>query len=419
LAVFFYNIFISLFRAAIIISSPWNAKAKKWSEGRKNIFPKIKSALNSNQSPIIWIHCSSVGEFEQGRPIIERIKTQNSTHKIFLTFFSPSGYEANKNYKEADFIFYLPMDSAENAKKFLNLVNPLFVIWVKYDYWFYYLKEIHKRKINCILISAVFRKQQSFFKWYGSLQRKMVSCFTHLFVQNKESKELLKTIGIENCTVSGDSRFDRVIEIAERFEPIPSIEQFIGASKSIVAGSTWKEDEEALKKAFDEINDPDLKLIIAPHEVGITRIEGLKTFFPHSQKFSQLTSNQQPVTGNILIIDNIGMLSRLYNYGYITYVGGGFTNDGVHNVLEAAVYGKPVIYGPNYIKYREAVELIAEEGGQCFSVPEELHDILISLLKKENEWSKNANASKNYVYKNKGATEKILQHIQEKRLLTS
>src|SRR5258705_3312741 len=309
LAVFFYTIFIGAFRAAVSISSIWNPKAKKWSAGRKNIFERIKGALNDDQSPVIWVHCSSVGEFEQGRPVIEKLKSEIPNSQFLVTFFSPSGYEANKNYKGADHVFYLPMDSRKNAKKFLDIVNPSFVLWIKYEYWYHYLREIRSRNINCLLISAVFRKDQSFFKWWGGLHRKMLSFFTHLFVQNEGSKMLLKTIGIENCSISGDTRFDSVIEIAERIEPIFSIEHFIGDSKCIVAGSTWKEDEEALKKTFDAINNRNLKLIIAPHEIDARRIEELEKLFPASKKFSQLTGNNDPVTSNVLIIDNIGMLS--------------------------------------------------------------------------------------------------------------
>jgi len=247
----------------------------------------------------------------------------------------------------------------------------------------------------------------------------MLSFFTYVFVQNEKSKQLVKAIGIDNCSVSGDTRFDRVIEIAESFQPIPPIEQFIGNAKTIVAGSTWKEDEEALKKSFELINDPNLKLIIAPHEIDITRINDLEKLFPRSQKFSQLTGDQPPATSKILIIDNIGMLSRLYKYGHITYVGGGFTKDGVHNVLEAAVYGKPVVFGPNYKKYREAVELIEVKGGESFSSAGELQYIFSSLLTRQEEWLRKSAAARNYVLRNKGATDRILQFIQEKRLLTN
>jgi 3-deoxy-D-manno-octulosonic-acid transferase len=389
-------------------------------EGRRNIFSKIKAALNDNRAPIIWMHCSSVGEFEQGKPIIERIRAQGTRYKIILTFFSPSGYEANKNYKGADFIFYLPMDSKKNAKKFLDIVQPSLVLWIKYEYWFYYLNEIRTRNINCLLISAVFRKDHSFFKWYGSLQRKMLSCFTHLFVQNDESRELLKTIGIENCTVNGDTRFDRVIEIAERFEEIPFIQKSIEGRRCIIAGSTWKEDEEILKSVWDKIKDRSLKLIIAPHEIHENRLKEVSAIFSEAIYFPGLAPGKwEKTSAEVIVINSIGLLSRLYNYADITYVGGGFTKDGVHNVLEAAVYGKPVIFGPNYKKYREAVELIDNGGGESFSTPIHLKNIFTSLLYKNDEYLRRSKASKNYVRKNKGATEKILQFIQEKRLLTS
>jgi len=417
LAVFLYNIFIFLFRAGIFFSSAWNPKAKKWLEGRKNIFEKIKVALTQNDAPVIWIHCSSTGEFEQGRPVIERLRAQGTGHRILLTFFSPSGFEANRNYKGADFIFYLPLDSAAHAKKFLDLVQPSFVLWVKYEYWYHYLKEIRKRNISCLLLSAVFRKDQSFFKWYGSLQRKMILFFEHVFVQNQGSAERLKKLGVKNCSVSGDTRFDRVIEIAEKFEPIPFIENSIEGSICIVAGSTWKEDEVMLKAVWEKMRDGALKLIIAPHEINEARINEISELFP-----AVLFSAPGPRTrtsSEVIIIDNVGMLSRLYKYGVITYVGGGFTNDGIHNVLEAAVYGKPVVFGPNYKKYREASELIAMGGGQSFSTERGLQNIFHTLMHNKEKYSQSCAASKNYVMQNKGATEKILQFIYEKRLLTS
>ncbi len=426
LFVFVYNIFLVLYRAGIGIASLWNPKAKKWLNGRSKIFTGLKSAIGNSKSKIIWIHCSSLGEFEQGRPVIERIKALSSGHKILLTFFSPSGYEVKKDNAGADYIFYMPMDSIKNAQKFLDLLNPSLILFIKYDYWYHYLNEIKKRRINCLLISAVFRKEQLFFKSYGVLQRKMLNCFTQIFVQNEESKKLLKTIGIQNCTVSGDTRFDTVIEIAEKFESIPIIEKFIGESKCIVAGSTWKQDEKALQEVFAELNDTNLKLIIAPHEIHKTHLDDLKKLFPQSFRFSELNQNPKPETGNpkattsnTLIIDSIGMLSRLYKYAYITYVGGGFTRDGVHNVLEAAVYGKPVVFGKNYKKYKEAIDLIESEAAKVFSNEEELYQILITLLNDKDDYRQKCHASKNYVLENKGATEKILGYIEENRLLTS
>lgn len=429
LPVFFYTIFLILYRTGINIASFWNPKAKKWLKGRKNLLEKIKSAIIGEQGKIIWFHCSSLGEFEQGRPVMERIRAQNTRHKILLTFFSPSGFEVRKDYEGADYIFYLPMDSKRNTKQFLDIVKPSLVVFVKYDYWYYYLSEIKKRKINCLLISAVFRKDQLFFKWPGVLQRKMLHCFTRIFVQNEESKKLLTTIGFQNSIVSGDTRFDCVIEIADKFEPIPFIEKFIGNSKSIVAGSTWKEDEEVLQKVLTELNDYNLKLIIAPHEIHESRLDELEKLFPRSIRFSNLARNAEPgtnnkphnggATGNILIIDNIGMLSRLYKYAYITYVGGGFTKDGIHNVLEAAVYRKPVVFGKNYKKYKEATDLIGYEAAKSFYNKDELFQILFTLLNDEEDYRQKCQASGNYIWKNKGATEIILRYIEENRLLTS
>lgn len=416
--IFLYNIFLVLYRATIRIAANWNIKARKWIDGRKNIFEKIQSSVQNSASPVIWVHCSSLGEFEQGRPVMEKLRVQVPGSRLFVTFFSPSGYEVKKNDAVADHIFYLPMDSKKNAAKFLDIIKPSLVIFVKYDYWYYYLDEIKKRKIRCLLISAVFRKEQSFFKWYGGLQRKMLGCFMQLFVQDKESKELLKKIGIENCTVSGDTRFDRVVEIAEKFEPIVSIEKILEGSKCIVAGSTWKEDEEVLKSAWNEIKSSQSKLIIAPHEIHPERLKELSMLFPGTVYFSSLVPGSK-TPADVIIIDNIGMLSRLYKYAHVTYVGGGFTKDGVHNVLEAAVYGKPVIFGPNYEKYKEATDLIAAGGAESITNKDELLRILFALFNHEDENRKRSECSKNYVMLNTGATERIIHYIQENRLLTS
>lgn len=419
MTVLFYNIFLWLYVIGIRIASLFDPKAKKWLEGRKNIFKKLKAAIPKKEK-IIWIHCSSLGEFEQGRPIMERLKSQGTKYKILLTFFSPSGYEVQKDYKGADWVFYLPMDGTGNAKRFLEIVNPSLVIFVKYDFWYFYLKKIKYNNIPLILISALFQKKSIFFKWYGSFQRKMLTRFDHLFVQNEESKNLLEKIGIKNnCTVSGDTRFDRVIEIAEKFEPIPLIEQFIGNNKCIVAGSTWKEDEKLLKKIFDEIKDLNLKLLIAPHEVNKKHLDDIKRLFPNAICFSELPANFSPLTTPHLIVDSIGLLSRLYKYADIDYVGGGLTSNGVHNVLEAAVYGKPVLHGPVYQKYHEAVELVESGGSIVIKNEIELKEKISFLLNNREEYLKRSEAAKNYVQENKGATGKILHHIQEKRLLTN
>jgi 3-deoxy-D-manno-octulosonic-acid transferase len=428
LAVFIYNIFLFFLKSGIHIASLFNTKANKWVKGRQNIFKKLEKTIPAGEQ-IIWMHCASLGEFEQGRPVMEKIKTQFPGYRILLTFFSPSGYETKKNYEGADWIFYLPLDGAKNAKRFLEIVHPSLVIFVKYEFWYYYLKKIKYRNIPLLLISALFRKDMSFFKWYGKLQRKMLSRFDHLFVQNEASKKLIDELGLAGiCSISGDTRFDRVIEIAEKFEPIPAIEQFIGKSKAIVAGSTWKEDEKVLRKAFTELNDPDLKLIIAPHEINETHLDELKKLFPQSIRFSELTRNPNPnsyrgETLNYLIIDNIGLLSRLYKYGYLTYVGGGLRLMGVHNVLEAAVYNKIVLFGPYYYKYSEAVALVLSGGGLSFNDEKKdgmmLKELISALLTDQSDYNYRNKAAGNFVQSNKGATEKIVRFIQEKRLLTN
>ncbi|MBL7739958.1 MAG: 3-deoxy-D-manno-octulosonic acid transferase [Chitinophagaceae bacterium] len=419
MGILLYNIFLVFLKAGIHGASLFNPKAKKWVTGRKDIFNRLTSVI-SQHDKVIWMHCASLGEFEQGRPLIEKLRTQYSGYKILLTFFSPSGYEVQKNYKGADWVFYLPADGPRNARRFLEIVNPSLVIFVKYEFWFYYLKKIKYRKAPLLLVSALFRQDTIFFKWYGGLQRKMLSRFDHLFVQNEDSKVLLNHIGLGDiCSVSGDTRFDRVIEISQKFQPIPVIEQFIGNDNAIIAGSTWREDEEVLQKVFSSIGNSSLKLIIAPHEIDEAHIDELKKLFPGCTLFSALsTGNKQPATSNILIIDNIGMLSRLYHYGYITFVGGSFRRSGVHNVLEAAVHGKPVLYGPVYEKYSEAIELIRSGGGICVNNAGEFSATIQRLLSNQVFYKDCAACSHHYVWKNKGATEKIIQFIQEKRLLT-
>ena len=417
MAIFFYNIFLFLYRASIGIALLWNDKAKLWTDGRKDIFDRLQSELGAQNSKLIWFHCSSLGEFEQGRPVLEKLKSKSPNSKFLLTFFSPSGYEVRKDYKGADWVFYLPLDSKTSAKTFFDIVNPSLVVFVKYDYWYYYLTECKKRSIPLLMVSAIFRKDQHFFKWYGNLHRKMLNCFTHFFVQDKESLQLLQSIHINNAVVAGDTRFDRVSEIAENFKPIEEIEKFCGSSQVLVAGSTWPGDENLIKDATTNFSN--LKIIIAPHEIHKEHIDQLKTIFPGAVLHSQLMANgSQPITSNCLIIDNIGMLSRLYHYGTITYVGGGF-NNGIHNTLEAAVYGKPVLFGPNYKKFKEAIGLIEAGGGICINSGSELSTILQKLIGNKNELESCNKNSNDFVKQNKGATEKILHYIEANRLLTN
>ena len=406
-----------LYRTAIRIASLWNNKAKLWLNGRKNIFDRLRAELQSQDSKIIWFHCSSLGEFEQGRPVIEKLKSQNPGFKFLLTFFSPSGYEIRKDYKGVDWVFYLPLDSKKNAKTFFDIVNLALAVFVKYDYWHYYLNECKKRKIPLLLISGIFRKEQPFFKWYGNLHRSMLNCFTHFFVQDKESLQLLQSININNATVAGDTRFDRVSEIAENFTPIKAIEKFCSGLPVLVAGSTWSEDEKLIKDAT--ANFPDLKIIIAPHEIHKEHINQLKSFFPDAVLYSQLrVQSPEAIISDHLIIDNIGMLSKLYHYSTIAYVGGGF-NKGIHNTIEAAVYGNPVLFGPNYKKFKEAIGLIENGGGICITSSNELSTILQKFLSDKTALELSSNNSFDFVKQNKGATEKILHYIEANRLLTN
>lgn len=366
----------------------------------------IAGSLANTDSPITWVHCSSLGEFEQGRPIIEKLRSRDPDSRIVLTFFSPSGYEIRKDFKGVDWVFYLPMDSKANAKKFIDIVRPSLVVFVKYDYWYYYLAECKKKQISLLMVSAIFRKEQAFFKWYGSLHRKMLKCFSHFFVQDKESSDLLNSVGINNVTVSGDTRFDRVNEIANNFKQIDEIEKFCSNSQVLVAGSTWPSDEKIIKEAITGLSN--LKVILAPHEIHNEHLNQLKQFFPQATLYSQLTTHHSP--SNILIIDNIGMLSRLYHYATITYIGGGF-DKGIHNTLEAAVYGKPVIFGPNYKKFKEAIGLIEAGGGISVNSSNEISSQLKDLLSDQKKLEETSKRSFDFVQKNKGATEKIMNMI--------
>lgn len=418
-----YRLFVWLYPLIARIIGLGNAKARLWVSGRKKLFERLSSAFYKNPHPVIWIHCSSLGEFEQGLPVLEGMKRSYPGHKILLTFFSPSGYEIRKNYQGADHIFYLPMDSPRNADRFLDIVQPSLVVFIKYEFWYYYLKEIRDREIPLLLVSGIFREGQPFFKWYGYLHRKMLTAFTCLLVQNAASARLLNSIGLtENVLISGDTRFDRVITIKNRFEPIPLIEQFCEGHATIVAGSTWTEDDEELDHFAN--THPETRWIIAPHAIESERLEECLRLYKHSMLYSayrHAVENGIPIPEriNVLIIDNMGMLSRLYHYATIGYIGGGFGDDGIHNILEAAVYRIPVIFGPVYDKYAEAEEMIDEGGAFVIEDALELEEQLQQLLQQKELYQKAAAAAGDYVQAKAGATEKVLGFIQEKRLLTS
>lgn len=378
--------------------------------GRK-AFPEWKT-----RTPCIWIHCASLGEFEQGRPVIESLREDYPDYKIVVTFFSPSGYEIRKNYNGADAVFYLPADSARNAKKFIEAVSPSLVVWIKYDYWYHYLTTLKTKKIPVLLVSGIFRESQPFFKWYGSLWRNMLSAFNHLFVQNEHSLHLIQPIVQKRVSANGDTRFDRVIDIAKEFKEIDIIKNFCGNSTVIVAGSTWEEDEAQLVHFVNA--RPEVKFIIAPHEITNTHLVDVQKKFKHSVLFSELIDNTSEAS-HVLIIDNIGMLSRIYKYATIAYVGGGFNSTGIHNILEAAVYGLPVVFGPVYEKFEEAKALVNLNAAFSFTNAPGLEKILKELLDDEAYLIKCGAVARNYVQANSGATKRIMDYIAENRLLTN
>lgn len=410
--VLMYNISVRLYKLVILIASLFNKKAKRWLEGRRDLFAKLQKAIG-NEGPVIWMHCASLGEFEQGRPVLEELRSQYPEHKLLLTFFSPSGYEIRKNYSGVDWVFYLPLDTKANAKRFIELVNPSLSIFVKYEYWYYYLHQLHQRNTPVILISAIFRENAPFFKWYGAVHRKMANYFYHLFVQNQESYDRITAIvPPDKITLAGDTRFDRVKTIADSFEPLPLIEQYIRGKKIMVAGSTWPEDELMLKKLIEKQGD--LSLIIAPHEITDTHLRFLKETFGGAAFYSELKENNSGLSpARVLIIDNIGMLSKLYYYSLVSYIGGGFNQSGIHNTLEAAVYGKPVLFGPNYQKFAEAAGLIKNQAAYSYTTDAELIQVTDSFLSDEDRLTSYSRHASQFVASNTGATGLILSWLRK------
>jgi 3-deoxy-D-manno-octulosonic-acid transferase len=406
-----YNLVIGILRLLYWLVSFINPKAALFINGRKNIFKNIKSALLENTSPLIWVHCASLGEFEQGRPVMEKLKNEFPTHKIMLTFFSPSGFEIRKNYDKADYVFYLPWDTKKNATRLLNLTKPALVVFIKYEFWFHYTTELKKRNIPAISVSSIFRDNQLFFKWYGGFYRKILKNFDHFFVQNDESVKLLKSLNMVNCTKAGDTRFDRVNEMVKKAEEIEIIKQFKNNEKIMVIGSCWPEDLDVLIPFINE-NYYSIKFIIAPHEISESFISNMeKALNSENIRFSK-TTEKKAEDCQVMIIDNIGMLGRLYKYGEFAYIGGAF-GKGLHNILEAACYGIPIFFGnKNYQKFQEAVDLINRGG--AFEVRDYLDfKHKYEMINLPQNFLLACEVTKQYVIENLGATEKVMTHCRK------
>lgn len=403
-----YNILISLTSFVYWLLSFFHAKASLFVRGRQNLLQTIRASFDGNSYPVLWVHCASLGEFEQGRPLIEKIKQEYPSYKILLTFFSPSGYEVRKKYEHADWVFYLPWDTLKNARTFVGIVKPVLALFVKYEFWYHYTNELHKQSVPILSIASIFRHDQLFFKSYGGFYRGILSKFSHFFVQNFSSADLLKSIGIHTISVAGDTRFDRVFEIVNAAESIPIAEAFKGSEKVMVVGSAWPEDMAVLTPFINE-QGKHLKFIIAPHETTETSlIEIEKNIQQRHIRFSQ-GFNRDLSDIRVLIIDNMGMLSRLYRYGEFAFVGGAF-GKGLHNILEAACYGIPVFFGnKKFEKFQEAKDLINRGG--AFDVAD-YTDFLAKyeMVTIPENFMLACEVTKAYVQENLGATEKIMNH---------
>jgi 3-deoxy-D-manno-octulosonic-acid transferase len=397
-----YNIGIKLFGLFVWVFSLFNEKARLFIKGRANVFDNMLETLAERKH--IWFHFASLGEFEQGRPVLEKIKERYPQKRIVITFFSPSGYEIRKDYPLAEGVFYLPLDTAENAEKLINIVDPELVIFTKYEYWYHYFKALSDRQIPLIVISAIFRPKQIFFKPYGSLHREMLRFVDAFYVQNDESRLLLESIGIESAEVSGDTRFDRVAANAFSPKTLDKISEFCNNKSVLIAGSTWPEDENLLATLLPA--NPDWKFIIAPHEINKKHIEQIRALIPTAARYSSMIDGES--TAQVLIIDNIGLLSSIYQYGRIAYIGGGF-GAGIHNTLEAAAFGLPVIFGPRYDKFQEAKDLIALQAAVSITNQQELETAF-------RQFSTNNAAgsiAKGYVLAKSGSTDQIMDGIDQ------
>jgi 3-deoxy-D-manno-octulosonic-acid transferase len=407
--VFLYTLGIKLYIVLVNIASPFNPKAKLWLNGRKNLFARLSNSIKKDDR-IAWFHCASLGEFEQGRPVMEEFRAQYPDFKILVTFFSPSGYEVRKDYSGADFIYYLPLDTWNNARKFVHIVHPEVVFFVKYEFWYFMLTRLKREGVKLYLISALFRPDQLFFKRYGMWYRRMLKCFTHIFVQNEQSENLLLSIGYSHVTVSGDTRFDRVSQIVSKAKELPLINSFKRGKTTLVAGSTWPKDEELLAQWFRN-SSSQVKLTIAPHEIDESHIQSIIQLF-NGLKVARYTkvTEKEAAEANVLIVDTIGILSSAYRYGELAYIGGGF-GSGIHNTLEAATWGIPVVFGPRYQKFKEANDLIAGGGGYSINGLTDLSSTFEMLLNQPERLKLSSRFAREYIEMQRGATERILSSI--------
>lgn len=399
-----YGFSLRLYFLLIRLAAPFKNKARAWLSGRRDIPGKVREHFSGEES-VIWFHAASLGEFEQGRPLIEAIRRKCPDRKILLTFFSPSGYEVRKDYPLVDMVCYLPLDTMRRMRQFVELVNPEVLFIIKYDFWFNLFSVLRERGISIYLVSGIFRPGQHFFRWWGRWFLKNLNAITWFFVQDEASEGLLRRAGYSNVTVSGDTRFDRVVRIAEENEPVALPEGFTDGSPVIVAGSTWPPDETLIAALADKAEG--VRWIIAPHNVDDAHVASLMRKLPTGSAIRLSETSAQTGTENILVVDSIGLLNRLYRYATIAYVGGGFGR-GIHNLLEAAVYNCPVIFGPNFSIFREAHDLIRLGGGYSIRDEKELTEIVVTLLTDENRRRKASEAAGGYVAAGTGATEIIL-----------
>lgn len=405
-----YNIFIFLYGFALKAASLFNSKAKLWVNGRKNWVQKMQESIDENQ-PTFWVHCSSLGEFEQGKPVIEALKNQYPQHQFVLSFFSPSGYEVRKNYKGADYVFYLPLDTQKNAEKIIQVLKPELLVLVKYEYWYNLIQALHQHQIPVVVVSAIFRENQNFFKRNGkNWFAQKLGLIDHFFVQNEKSAELLHSVGINQVSIVGDTRFDRVKNLVNETFSDDKIVDFKKDHQLIVIGSSWPQDEKLYQHYIAQNGLPkNWKILIAPHEIDENSIQEIQKKFPEAIRYTQY---KEHTNTQIMILDTIGMLSKVYAWADIVHIGGGF-GAGIHNTLEAATYGNPIIIGPKYQKFQEALDQI--ENGNLFSVSNQIEfdQLFAKLLSDENLRKEMSEKSKSYVHQQKNATSIILSKIPE------